>query len=54
MIFFLFFVVVVVLVFFFCLFSWLLFFVCITCKCHFACGVLIICSAHMRVTAIHN
>ena len=50
MIFFSFFVVVLV-VLFYCLLSSLLFFVCITCKCHVACGVLIICSA---LTAIHN
>ena len=51
MIFFFFVVVVVLVVLFCCLLSWLLFFVCITCKCHVACGVLIICSA---LTAIHN
>ena len=51
MIFLNFFVVVVLVVLFCCLLSWLLFFACITCKCHVACGVLIICSA---LTAIHN
>ena len=51
MIFFLFLLLLFLLFCFVLFLSWLLFFVCITCKCHVACGVLIICSA---LTAIHN